>query len=186
MLAYVFWHIPAPSADRSQYQRLLIDFHKTLAAHAPAGFRTSFAFRTQNAPWIGNGAAAYEDWYVIDNSAALDAINNAAISGPRKAPHDLVASLAASGAAGLYRLKTGQLESMKSARHAAWFAKPAISYDALLQNLRPITEAPQTNLWMRQMVLSPAPEFCLRSIEKPDLPSNIAAIHCPIQALYPA
>src|SRR5436190_17066242 len=107
MLAYVFWHTPAPSADRERYERLLIDFHKTLGAHAPPGFKASFVFRTQNAPWIGNGGPAYEDWYIIEDSAALDAINDAAISGPRKAPHDLVASLAAAGAAGLYQLKTG-------------------------------------------------------------------------------
>lgn len=186
MLAYVFWHIPAPDSDRQRYERLLIDFHETLAAHAPAGFRTSFVVRTQSSPWIGSGAPAYEDWYIVENSAALDAINDAAISGPRKAPHDSVAALAAAGAAGLYRLKTGQLDSMKSARHAAWFSKPAITYDAFLQSLRPITDAPQTNLWMRQMVLSAAPEFCIRSATKPQLPTDLTAIHCPIQVIHPA
>ena len=186
MLAYVFWHIPAPTADRDDYERLLIDFHKTLAAHAPPGFGSSLVFRTQNSPWIGNGAPAYEDWYLVDNSTALDAINDAAISGPRKAPHDLVAALATSGAAGLYRLKTGPLDSMRAARHALWFSKPAITYDAFFAQLRNITEAPQTNLWLRQMVLSAAPEFCLRSATIPHLPPNIAVIHCPIQAIHPA
>ncbi|HEV8378074.1 MAG TPA: hypothetical protein VGP99_04435 [Tepidisphaeraceae bacterium] len=186
MLTYVFWHIPAPSANRENYERLLVDFHKTLAAHAPAGFRSSLAFRTQNAPWIGNGAAAYEDWYLVDNSTALDAINDAAVSGPRKGPHDLVASLAASGAAGLYRLKSGQVSAMRSARHALWFSKPAISYDALFAQLGPITEALQTLLWMRQMVLSAGPEFCIRSATQLVLPKEIAVIHCPVQAIYPA
>jgi hypothetical protein len=186
MLAYVFWHTPAPAADRGDYERLLIDFHKTLAAHAPPGFRSSLVFRTQNSPWIGNGAPAYEDWYLLDNSSALDAISDAAISGPRKAPHDLIASMAASGTAGLYRLKTGQVESMCTARHALWFSKPAGPYDAFFQQLRPITEAPQINLWLRQMVLSAAPEFCLRSATMPPLPSNLAVTHCPIQAIYPA
>src|SRR3954469_18561645 len=123
MLAYVFWHVPGASVDREKYERLLIDFHKTLAAHAPAGFHTSPVFRIENAPWIGAGAAAYEDWYIVENSAALDALNDAAVSGPRKAPHDLVASFAASGAAGLYRLKSGSLDEMKYARHAWWFSK---------------------------------------------------------------
>ena len=186
MLAYVFWHIPAPAADRQRYERLLLDFHTTLAEHRPSGFRSSFVFRTQNAPWIGTGGPAYEDWYIIENSAALDPLNDAAISGPRKAPHDLVASLASSGAAGLYRLKTGALESMHSARHALWFSKPAMTYDAFFQQLRHVTDAPQTNLWVRQMVLSAAPEFCLRSAAKPVLPSEIAVTHCPIQAIHPA
>src|SRR3954466_6068170 len=180
MLAYVFWHTPAPSADLERYERLLIDFHKTLSAHAPGGFRTSLVFRIANAPWIGAGGNAYEDWYVIDNSAALDAINDAAVSGPRKAPHDLVASFAASGAAGLYRLKSGSLDEMKHGRHAWWFSKPAGSYDAFFQQLRPLSEAPQTNLWMRQMVLSAAPEFCLRSAVEPKVAANLGAIYCPV------
>src|SRR5258706_4785659 len=183
MLAYVFWHIPSPNIDRSRYERLLIDFHKSLAAHPPLGFHTSLIFRTQNSPWIGNGAPAYEDWYVIENSSALDPLNDFAISGPRQAPHDLVASLASSGAAGLYRLKSSSIESMKHARHALWFSKPSLSYDAFFAQLRPQIEAPQTTLWLRQMVLSVAPEFCLRSATMPHLPPDIAATHCPIQAI---
>src|SRR4051812_28418380 len=186
MLAYVFWHIPGFGASRDEYERLLIGFHEALAAHAPEGFRTSFAYRVENAPWIGAGAAAYEDWYIVENSAALDGLNDAAVSGPRKAPHDLVASFAASGAAGLYRLKTGSLDEMKHGRHAWWFSKPAGSYDAFFQQLRPLSEAPQTNLWMRQMVLSAAPEFCLRSAVEPKVAANLGAIYCPVQGIHPA
>jgi hypothetical protein len=186
MLAYVFWHVPAPGVDREDYERLLAGFHRTLAAHAPDGFCSSLVFRIENAPWIGSGGAAYEDWYILESSAALDALNDAAVSGPRKAPHDLVASFAASGAAGLYRLKSGQIDSMKFARHALWFSNAAGSYEESFRELRRSTDSPQTNLWLRQMVLSAAAEFCLRSASKPQLPPNIAAIHCPIQAIYPA
>jgi len=186
MLAYVFWHIPASSAQRDEYERLLIGFHETLAAHAPQGFRRSFVNRVEKAPWIGAGAAAYEDWYIVENSAALDGLNDAAVSGPRKAPHDLVASFAASGAAGLYRLKSGSLDEMKFACHAWWFSKPAGSYDAFFQQLRPLTERPQTNLWMRQMVLSAGPEFCLRSTAELKVAPNPGAIHCPVQVIHPA
>src|SRR4051812_16329182 len=129
MLAYVFWHTPAPSADLERYERLLIDFHKTLGAHAPGGFRTSLVFRIANAPWIGAGGNAYEDWDVIDNSAALDPTNAAAVPGPRKAPHVLVPSSPAPGAAGLYPQKPAHLAPINFARHAAWFSKPAVTYD---------------------------------------------------------
>ena len=186
MLAYVFWHVPAAKVDRGNYERLLIDFHTTLAAHAPAGFDRSFVFRIENAPWIGLGGAAYEDWYVLENSAALDALNDAAVSGPRKAPHDLVASFAAGGAAGLYRLRSGSLESMKAARHALWFSKTPGPYDAFFQRLRGLSDAPATNLWMRQMVLSAGPEFCLRSASKPQMPPDLGAIHSPVWGIYPA
>jgi hypothetical protein len=75
---------------------------------------------------------------------------------------------------------------MKFARHALWFSKPVGPYEAFFQQLRPLTDAPQTNLWLRQMVLSAGPEFCLRCSSKPQLPPNIAAIHCPVQGIYPA
>jgi len=185
MLAYLFFHTPSPTTSRSDYERLLIDFHQTLAAHPPSGFHSSLIFHTQNAPWIANRSPAYEDWYLIENSAALDPLQDFAVSGPRKAPHDQVASLAASGAAGLYRLKTGSLDCLKSARHALWFSKPALSYDAFFQQLRPQTNSLQTTLWLRQMVLSAAPEFCLRSAELPQLPPNIPSIHCPIDCIHP-
>ena len=97
MLAYVFWHSPAAGADLRIYEQRLIGFHKALSQHAPEGFRTSFVFRTQAAPWINSGGPAYEDWYVVESFAALGAINEAAVSGPRKNPHDQVASLAANG-----------------------------------------------------------------------------------------
>ncbi len=183
MLAYTFWHVPAPDTNRAHYERLLIDFHKSIASHAPAGFHSSLIFRTQNSPWIGNGAPAYEDWYLLDNSSSLDTLNDFAVSGPHKAPHDLVASLASSGAAGLYRLKTGSIESMKHARHSLWFSKPSMPYDAFFNQLRPQTEAPQTSLWLRQMVLSAAPEFCLRSTMKLQL-AKISVIHCPIEWIH--
>jgi hypothetical protein len=184
MLAYVFWHSPSPAADLRIYQQRLISFHKALSQHSPDGFRASHVFRTESAPWIAGGKTAYEDWYLVESFAAIGALNDAAVSGARKAPHDLIASLAASGAAGLYRLKTGQLESMRSARHATWFSKPSGTYDEFFQQLRPITDAPDTNLWLRQMVLSAAPEFCLRTPEKPHLPSGIPILHCPIEGIY--
>jgi hypothetical protein len=185
MHAYLFWHIPSPSVSQTDYERRLLDFHQTLTAHAPPGFISSQIFRTQNLPWISPSSNAYEDWYFIENSSALDPLNDLAISGPRKIPHDSIASLASSGAAGLYRLKTGQLESTTRARHSTWFSKPAISYEAFFDQLRPITTTPNTTLWQRQMVLSAAPEFCLRSATKPQLPAGIPAIYCPIEAIHP-
>ena len=186
MLSYTFWHSPASDTDPRIYEQRLISFHKSLAQHAPDGFRSSLIFRTQNAPWIASGSPAYEDWYLVESFAALGAINDAAISGPRKDPHDRIASLAASGAAGIYRLKSGSLELMKDARHCAWFSKPVITYDALYDLLRPITSDPATTLWQRQMVLGPSPEFCLRTAEKPHLPLSITAIDCPVEGIHPA
>jgi hypothetical protein len=186
MLSYTFFHSPAPTADLRLYEQRLITFHKSLSTHPPTGFRSSYIFRTEGAPWIANASPAYEDWYLVEYFAALGAINDAAVSGPRKQPHDQIASLAAAGSAGLYLLKSGPLDSMTQARHSTWLCKPAISYDEFYDSLRPITNQPTTTLWQRQMVLSVAPEFCLRTLEKPTLPPAFPRIDCPVQGIHPS
>jgi len=162
-LAYVFWHARQPQVARDEYERCHFEFHRILRANAPAGYRGSRVQRLSRAPWPSGAPEVpetYEDWYYLDDSAALDAINEAAVGGVRRAPHDRVALLAAAGIAGLYRLRAGRREAR--APRALWFSKPAgTSYPALLGQFaqRDSDEA----LWMRQMTLGPTPEFCLQT-----------------------
>ncbi|MFL5310271.1 MAG: hypothetical protein ACJ79H_07455 [Myxococcales bacterium] len=167
-LAYVFWHWSAEAAPA--YAERLGAFHRALAADPPPGFRSSRSFAIDGAPWLPRGAG-FEDWYLIDDFAALGALNEAAVAGSRRGPHDGVAALSAGGAGGVYALKAGKAgNEMRS----AWFAKPAgMSYQALFERLAPIAE--RGALWQRQMVLGPAPEFCFRSEDPASLPSEIQA-----------
>jgi len=80
MLAYVFWHWPEPQGNPAQYESRLLDFQKSLAASPPAGFRESAVFRVQGAPWLPTPGAAYEEWYLLEGSAALDPLNDAAVA----------------------------------------------------------------------------------------------------------
>jgi hypothetical protein len=156
VLAYVFWHRPASGVDRDAYETRLAAFHAALAAAPPAGFRRSVALRVGGAPWLaGEG---YEDWYLLDGSATLDRLNEAAVSGSRRSPHDTVAGLAGEGSGGLYRNVAGT-EGLDEPT-AQWFAKPAgTSYDALMDGFRDLTGS---GVWQRQMTLGPTPEYCLR------------------------
>ncbi len=154
MLAYVFWHRPAAETDSALYERALAEFHRALAAAPPPGFQRSWAFQLAEVPWLGG--PGYEDWYLVDDFAALGELNEAAVSASRKAPHDAVARLAADGTAGVYRLVAG--EPNPGAPRAAWLSKPARkTYPAFLAEIGALGTA----AWQRQMTLGPTPEFCV-------------------------
>src|SRR5690349_16602672 len=108
MLAYVFWHWRQPSIEAEAYEANLRQFHKTLQLHKPLGFHFSVVYSIVGAPWLSTSSDAYEEWYVLDDSAAMDRINHAAVNGPCEEPHNLVARNAAGGVGGLYRLRIGQ------------------------------------------------------------------------------
>lgn len=177
MLAYVFWHWPQPGVDTGTYVDHLIAFHETLAANRPVGFQGSRVFRIREASWLDTKGDAFEDWYLLDDSAALDVINHAAVSGPCEEPHNLVAREAAGGTAGLYRLRAGRIDD---ARYAVWLSKPnGISYTGFYSTLEPIIAANDAALWGRQMTLGPTTEFVIHSMNPIELPANFA----PNQAL---
>ena len=162
MLAYAFWHWPSnPGNDYDQRMR---KFQAALAAEPPPGFRGGVTFRHEAAPWLPG--EAYLDWYLVDGFADLQALNDAAVSASRKGPHDDVAAVAAGGAGGVYKLRSGPAEP-RFARVAHWFHKPAgMRYDELFKHV----EGLPGSLWMRQMVLGPSPEFVLFALANIALP----------------
>lgn len=168
-LAYVFWHwSDAPAAA---YGEGLVAFHRALAKHPPAGFRSSRSFAIAGAPWIPRGAG-FEDWYLVDDFAALGALNEAAVSGARREPHDRAAAMARGGTAGVYALKAGEPGEVAT---AFWFDKPrGATYEAFLALLAPLTRE-EGALWQRQMVLGAAPEFCLRIPREAAAPAGLGA-----------
>lgn len=154
MLAYVFWHWAAPQAARDAYVERLRAFHRALRAAPPPGFRGSRVLAIEGAPWAP-GSPAYEDWYLVDDFAALGALNEAAVTAARRAPHDAVASLVAGGAGGVYR-RLSEGRDLPRASAVNWMSKPAgEGYASFLARL------PAAEAWQRQLVLGPAPEFCV-------------------------
>lgn len=184
MLAYVFWHWKRTGVQPREYEDRLCEFHRALANSPPTGFTQSWSVAISKADWANNGDAAYEDWYTVTGSAALDPLNEAAISATRKRPHDEAASVAAGGTAGLYRLRAGS--EVVAPRSTQWFDKPeGWSYERLFDELRPIISSGDIALWGRQMTLGPAREFCLHANEPIELPQGIDAQAMRLRAVFP-
>jgi len=138
-LAYVFWHWPA---EPHGYERAMQAFHTALARPGTA------TFALERAPFADDGPPPYEDWYPVEDWAALGELNDFAISGERKAPHDAVAGLSRRGAGGVYQLRRPG-PPLREVRFAAWLHEPP-------------TDVPAgAALWQRQLVLGPAPEYAV-------------------------
>ncbi len=159
MLAYVFWHWPRPGIASDEYEARQRVFHAALAVRGPSALLRSYVWRVTGPSWTPV-AVAWEDWYLLADSAGLDALNSAAIADPLRDEHDAAASMASGGLAALYTPagpRAGQPYSLEG-RYALWFHKPEdMRYGAIYQRMGP--DLPR--LWTRMMALGPAPEFCL-------------------------
>jgi len=163
MLAYVFSHQPAADVDAKGYEEVLRHFHAALADLHPHGFVRSLTYR------VGTG---YSDWYLVEDSSALDHLNVAAVSGGRSASHDAAARMAAEGVGKLLALAAGEHDP--DATVEVRFSKPAgMGYGELYGALERWTRQPRTSLWRRMMVLGPPPEFSLVSPDAVELPAEM-------------
>ena len=159
MLAYLLWHTPL-GTDTAAYEHGLAAFHGALAASPPDGFVRSWTLRVDRPAWLPDGAAHYLDWYLVESYAALGLLNDAAVSGTRRDPHDGMAALARTATAGLVGLVGGSPD-VPAAPVLGLLDKPAGQPYA---SFRPalaaaVGQAPGTSCWMRQMTLGPGPEF---------------------------
>ena len=147
MIAYVFWHRPRAGVEIGAYEAALRAFHGSLASTHSASFRLDalpFA--------AGEG---YEDWYLVEDWAALGELNAAAVDARHRAPHDAAASRAGQGWGGMYGLVRGEAEPPPSVR---WVDKPpGMPYEPFIASLTP----PGVAIWRRMLVLGPAPELCV-------------------------
>ena len=185
MLAYVFWHWPQPSIDRDAYEDHLREFQQTLAANKSSGFQQSVVFRIRGASWLNTSDEAYEEWYLLDDSAAMDPLNEAAVSGACEEPHNRVAREAADGTGGLYRLREG-IEDLSQANFAIWLSKPAgVSYKTFYADLQSLTSQRGVALWGRQMTLGPTTEFCIHSQTPIQLPQGHSGHSISLERVYP-
>jgi hypothetical protein len=182
MLAYVFWHWPQLVVDLASYNAKLVAFHQTLAANKPAGFHNSTVFSTIGANWLDTKGPVFEDWYLMDNSAALDPLNEGAVTGACEQPHNVVAREAAGGTAGLYKLRKG-LADLSKKRVAVWFSKPdGVSYKEFFAQIED-EQLPEDALWQRQMTLGPTQEFCLLSENEHDV-VNVAGQKVSLELIW--
>jgi hypothetical protein len=184
LLAYVFWHWKQAEITTTDYEHRQYAFHAALAAAPSAGFLGSFSVGLSGAPWAAGGGDAYEDWYLVQDFGALGLLNEAAVSTGRAAPHDAAAAVAADGAGGVYGLRRGA--AWRQPRYAHWFSKPeGMPYSDLVAQLASVVDQVQGALWMRQMVLGPAREFCLHAAAPVSMPTVFSALVLPLRQAWP-
>jgi hypothetical protein len=184
MLAYVFRHWPSPDSDRGDYEATHLQFHRSIANDSPAGFRRSFVFRLEQAPWILATGAIYEDWYLVENFAALESLNEGAVSGRNRSPHDSIAQRAGGGSGALYRLRAGNPHFAK-VRIALWFSKPpGLPYPEFYAGIPSEALDSGGGLWERQMVLGPSPECCLLLVSATVVPKALGAHEIKLEVVW--
>jgi hypothetical protein len=192
VLAYVFWHRPLAGVAVADYEHAEIAFHRSLARARPAGLRCSAVFRVPELPWLApapggaqgqpdSGGAGYEDWYLVEDYTALGVLNEAAVAHGHRTVHDELARRFGAGTGGLYGLVEGELasgcDSVGEASIAVWVARtPGVQRRALGELLGDGMDPRHASLWRRQLVLGPAPEFCLLA---PELPAGVAPTRLP-------
>lgn len=181
MLAYLFWHRPLDRSEIEGYEHSQVLFHRSLQRRPPVGMRGSAVFRAGRVPFLAtagtSGSAGeppdgYEDWYLVDDFAALGVLNEAAVGRGHRTAHNEAARHLGAGAGGLYGLvegdQRGGLESVCNVSRAVWVARPPGSSASVVGELLGDGMEPgSASLWRRQLVLGPAPEFCLLSGEPP-------------------
>jgi hypothetical protein len=183
MLAYVFWHWPQANVASATYEQLQRAFHAALASASPTGFVASSAFRIDGgAPWLG-GAPAYTDWYLLENSAALDTLNVAAVSGICEEPHNAVARAMAAGAGSLFALRTGHPD-LATVRYLTCLTKPRpMPYPEFDAQVAAVEASPPPTVWRRALVLGPTPEFAALSPSRLTFSAELQPLHLDLQPL---
>lgn len=174
MLAYLFFHHLDDIAGRSEYEAGLRHFHAALREAGVPGFIGSRTVRA--------GDAAYCDWYLVESSAGLDPLNDAAVTGRRSPAHDAVARHAVNASGKLMKLAAGRFdpEALVEVR----FSKPrGMSYADLYRRLEPWTRGPDASLWRRMMVLGPAPEFSLLARAPDALPRDVEPVEVRLEII---
>jgi hypothetical protein len=184
-LAYVFWHWPRPEISTASYESKLSSFLRALSSGRPAGLIDALSFRVGPLPWGPQQGKLYEDWYVVEDFAALGALNEAALADRARAPHDLVASDSMKGTGGVFKAMGGDL-SLHEARFASWVEKPVgPSYQSYYEELAKSVGDSRTDLWRRQMVLGPSTQFCVHSAEALQLPTSFRQITSRVEVVSP-
>jgi hypothetical protein len=174
MLAYLLWHRAGEGVEPAAYEYAAEHFHRSLAHSPPMGFRGSAVYRVGELPWLAGGG--YEDWYLLDDFAAVGVLNEAAVAHGHRTAHDEIARRFGAGAGGMYGLLEGHPKLADAAR-AIWVARPpGAPRGELAELLGDGIDPANASLWRRALVLGPAPEYCLLS---PEPPAGVAPTRLP-------
>jgi hypothetical protein len=166
VLAYLLWHRQAEGVRPAAYEQAVEHFHRSLRARPPEGFAGSVCYRTQELPWLG-GPGGYEDWYLVEDFAALGVLGEAALAHGHRTAHDEAARRAGRSAGGLYHLLEGVAPLAAEECVAVWVERLPGAVAPFAEMLGDGMDPARAALLRRQLVLGPAPEYCVLAAEPP-------------------
>lgn len=181
MRAFIMWHRPRTDVDADGYRQGLFRFFAALGAARPSGLISICSHWVEAPAPAPDQGAAFEDWYLLEDSAALDTINDAAIDRGCESSHDAAAAASRDEYTGLLRLRSGELR-IEDAGAMYWLDKPADqAHLDFLAALEKSLAAHDYAIWTRQMGLSPTAEFCVLTAdgEFMTLPGDLKARNQP-------
>ena len=153
VLAYLSWHRPAPAVQAAAYEQALEQFHRSLAHRPPSGFRGSATFARpscRGSPARASLAqAAYEDWYLLDDWAALGVLEEAAVARGHVSAHDRVASRRAARRARSTASSRGTPASRTRTWRCGWRARSGHEHPSLSALLGDGMDPAVDGLWRR-------------------------------------
>jgi len=101
-------------------------------------------------------------------------LNEAAVGRGHRSPHDAAARRSGAGAGGVYALLEGRpgADALAAGRQAVWIEHapegPAqMRREGMAELLADGIDPASASLWRRQLVLGPAPEYCVIAVELP-------------------
>jgi len=183
LFAYVFWHWPRPEISRDSYETKLTAFLHALSSEEPAGLVEALSFRVEALPWFPQRGNLYEDWYIVDNFAAIATLNETAIGGGARGPHDSIAKDYMKGAGAIFKSIKGDIR-VRDARLAIWIEKGiGQPYQSYYDEVAKSVGDRKADLWRRQMVLGPSPQFCIHSEEVLEIPASLHPISSKLEVI---
>ncbi len=172
MLAVVFWNARRESCSVDSYADALHRFHQELNGDKPHGFRFSTTYVVDALPWLSSKTEVYEDWYVMANFAAMDALDEAVIDTERLPAHRELMTQASTAYGGIFYLKSGPAR-MDKFSYAHWLPRPrGVAAEDIATQAKQRNPELKCSVWTRAMALGPS-EYCLLGSEPIDGPEGI-------------